>query len=258
MGAGIGPLVGQHGLMLDALESVRIVTAQKGLVTASKKENQDLFWAVRGAGANFGIVLEATYKVYDITNNGQALVADLIFPAAMNRSFFAALHSFDGDDMDSKLAMTAGMMYNRDVDQASDTPTICTRKPRADTWDNAQPLVVVHAVYFGSEAEGRAHLAPFLELGPAVQNIRMVTQAKLFPPDNGACVPNQYINLYTAALKQTDPSTLELIFARFMELWSQWPDYNGRLIIQRFSRNVVNSVSDEDTAYPWREAVAHL
>lgn len=63
IGAGVGPYQGLHGLVIDALLSVRLVTASGKIVMASEQEHEGLFWAVRGAGANFGIITSATYKV---------------------------------------------------------------------------------------------------------------------------------------------------------------------------------------------------
>ncbi|KAK8060366.1 hypothetical protein PG996_010296 [Apiospora saccharicola] len=54
---------------MDALLSVRLVTAAGAVVTASATENGDLFWALRGAGANFGIVTSATYRVFELFRN---------------------------------------------------------------------------------------------------------------------------------------------------------------------------------------------
>lgn len=56
LGGGAGRYQGTYGLMIDALVSARLVTAQGEMVEVSKTENPDLFWAIRGAGANFGIV----------------------------------------------------------------------------------------------------------------------------------------------------------------------------------------------------------
>lgn len=50
--------------MIDALVSARLVTAQGEMVEVSKTENPDLFWAIRGAGANFGIVVSATFQAH--------------------------------------------------------------------------------------------------------------------------------------------------------------------------------------------------
>src|SRR5690242_96268 len=53
---GTGHLRRKYGLSIDSLISVDIVTADGRLRTASAGENEDLFWAVRGAGSNFGVV----------------------------------------------------------------------------------------------------------------------------------------------------------------------------------------------------------
>ena len=55
LGGGLGWLMGKYGLALDNLRSVEVVTAEGKVLLASKEENSDLFWAVRGGGGNFGI-----------------------------------------------------------------------------------------------------------------------------------------------------------------------------------------------------------
>src|SRR5947208_4548212 len=54
LGGGIGWVMRKLGLTIDQLLSVDLVTADGEFVTASERENSDLFWGVRGAGANFG------------------------------------------------------------------------------------------------------------------------------------------------------------------------------------------------------------
>jgi FAD/FMN-containing dehydrogenase len=118
LGGGIGGLQGHQGLMLDSLESVRIITATGELVEASESENKDLFWAVRGAGSNFGIVTSATYSLPDISNSGMYMNADFLLPASANISFWQAMKSFDRD-MPSRLAINAVVVYNRVANQVS-------------------------------------------------------------------------------------------------------------------------------------------
>jgi FAD/FMN-containing dehydrogenase len=66
LGGGIGWLGGKHGLACDNLISVDIVTADGKLLTASETEHADLFWAVRGGGANLGVVTSLEYRLHEI------------------------------------------------------------------------------------------------------------------------------------------------------------------------------------------------
>lgn len=118
LGAGLGPLQGHRGLMIDALQSVRLITADGDLITASEDENPELFWGIRGAGSNFGIVTSASFKLYDITNAGQAMVAQMVFPASANGSYWKVLQSLDST-LPSKLALTNMAYYATEYNMVS-------------------------------------------------------------------------------------------------------------------------------------------
>ena len=93
IGAGVGFSSSIFGLMLDSLLSVRVVTASGDIVEASESANPDLFWAIRGAGANFGIITSATYKLHAQVNNGQFFCADLVYPASAKEDYFNGLEA---------------------------------------------------------------------------------------------------------------------------------------------------------------------
>ncbi|MBK1787393.1 LLM class flavin-dependent oxidoreductase [Prauserella cavernicola] len=63
---GIGYLSREHGLTIDHLRAVEMVLADGSIVRASDVENADLFWAVRGAGANFGIVTAFEFEADEV------------------------------------------------------------------------------------------------------------------------------------------------------------------------------------------------
>jgi len=80
---GVGWLVREHGLTIDHLRAAQIVLADGSIVNTSKQENPDLFWAIRGAGANMGIVTSFDFAVDPIGQIGWAqLVMDATDTAA--------------------------------------------------------------------------------------------------------------------------------------------------------------------------------
>src|SRR3989441_10053418 len=64
LGGGMGRLQRKLGLTIDNLESVNLVTAAGERLRASEEENSDLFWGLRGAGANFGVATSFEFKLH--------------------------------------------------------------------------------------------------------------------------------------------------------------------------------------------------
>ncbi len=111
LGGGVGPYGGLHGLQIDALQSVTMVTGTGSLINVSATSHPDLWWGMRGAGFNFGIVTSATYQVYDYTNKGQAMNADFRFHASQNASLYEFARSFTGKLPDA-FSIDIAIAYN--------------------------------------------------------------------------------------------------------------------------------------------------
>ena len=75
LGGGFGYLSRRFGWTVDDLEAVEIVTADGKVLHASRSENDDLFWALRGGGGNFGVVTEFVFKLHEV---GRKVTAGII------------------------------------------------------------------------------------------------------------------------------------------------------------------------------------
>ncbi|CUA78499.1 6-hydroxy-D-nicotine oxidase [Rhizoctonia solani] len=78
LGGGFGWLCSQHGLVIDNLVQATVVTSPGDILTASDSQNADLFWALRGGGANFGVVTEFVLKLHE--QRPDLYTATLLFP----------------------------------------------------------------------------------------------------------------------------------------------------------------------------------
>jgi FAD/FMN-containing dehydrogenase len=103
---GVGWFAREHGLTIDHLRSAEIVLADGSVVRASADQNSDLFWAIRGAGANFGIVVSFEFEVDEIGESiGWAqLAVDARDPAALLQQWGAAVEAAPRD-LTSELIM---------------------------------------------------------------------------------------------------------------------------------------------------------
>jgi hypothetical protein len=69
LGGGLGYLTRRFGWSVDNLHEVEIVTADGTIRRANRRENADLFWALRGGGGNFGVVTRFTFRLHEVGPN---------------------------------------------------------------------------------------------------------------------------------------------------------------------------------------------
>jgi FAD/FMN-containing dehydrogenase len=66
LGGGYGPLIGRFGLAVDNLTAATVVLADGHVVVATADYEEDLLWALRGGGGNFGVVIEMRHRLHHL------------------------------------------------------------------------------------------------------------------------------------------------------------------------------------------------
>ena len=122
MGGGHSVLQGHYGFASDNLVSARLVLSNGSIVEASDSHNHDLFWAIRGAGHNFGIVTSFDVLVHDIPpgDDGWTLF-QLVDTHDKLEQVFDMLNDVDGSrgDHPVQLAFLGGFARMENVDANS-------------------------------------------------------------------------------------------------------------------------------------------
>lgn len=91
LGGGHGFLQGRYGLIADQFVSANIVSADGTLRTIDAKSDPDLWWALRGAGHNFGIVTSVTAKIYPQRHEDWA-IETFLFPGSKLEAVYGAIN----------------------------------------------------------------------------------------------------------------------------------------------------------------------
>lgn len=148
LGGGVGWLMRKYGLTCDNVLSYDLVTADGRRLTVTATDHPDLFWALRGGGGNFGIVLEFEYRAYPISH---VLGGMLVFPRDRTVEVLQRYRDVMRDAPD-ELGAYAALMY---------TP-------------EGEPATALFVCYSGDHAEGERIIAPLRDLDPVADEVGVI------------------------------------------------------------------------------------
>jgi FAD/FMN-containing dehydrogenase len=179
LGGGIGWMVRRHGLAVDNLAGARVVTADGRLLTASAVEHPDLFWALRGGGGNFGVVVDFDFVAQPVgTVHFGTITYQVDEPADLLRRWRDAMRSAP-EELSSTLALMpqlpgAPRMANVLLCYAGEPGTAVTTADAA-----IEPLLELGTVTAASISE-RGY-GEILEEAQHPPGVRLVTRNTLVP-----------------------------------------------------------------------------
>jgi len=144
LGGGYGPLIGRYGLALDNLVAAEVVLADGRIVVADSHNEENLFWALRGGGGNFGVVTKMRHRLHLLSNVRSGLI---IYPSSEAKAVLehcAEILASAPDELTAQVGFVAGA--------------------------DGAPVIFVAPTWCGSHAEGEVQIAPLLKLGTLLAN----------------------------------------------------------------------------------------
>jgi FAD/FMN-containing dehydrogenase len=146
LGGGVGWLLRKYGMSIDNLVSCQVVTADGRVLTADTSENEDLFWALRGGGGNFGVVTSFEFRAHPVHT---VLGGVLVYPRDKALDVTRHFRDYIGSAPDELTAYIAFFCQD------------------------GSPLVAVIPCYCGDIADGERVMQPLRTFGsPVVDNVQ--------------------------------------------------------------------------------------
>lgn len=186
LGGGYGPYLGVHGLAADTIVAADVVLADGSIVTASAQENQDLLWALRGGGGNFGVVTSLELALTEL-------------PGVL-----AGVVAFSTTELGEVLTS---------LDQVLPTvPDQLAVSPAIGTGPDGRAALLVTVQWNGEAQQGHRWVRAIEQLGaPLLATVQPVTPAQALHALDGMFPAGRHYTLRTASLTHLSPAVVEVL-----------------------------------------------
>lgn len=239
LGGGFGRFSGYYGLVLDSIIELDVVLANGSMITVSESSHSDLFWGMRGAGHNFGIVTRFSYKIYDIPHPDW-FFSTMTFTNDKLEAVFQALNTFGANGTQPKEAVTY---------------TLYTLNPEISA---TEPVVIFVLQFGASAAEAAPILAPFFALNPISATNETVpytgaAHAAGAGVTDATCLPGVSAQLYPVGLQTYNISTNRAIYNLYKTMVNENPGLNTSIVqFEGYAQQGIRAVEPDSTAYAHR------
>src|SRR5918911_4952355 len=233
LGGGFGWLVRKHGLALDNLVAVDIVTADAQLQTADQTQNSDLFWGVRGGGGNFSVVTSLEFQVHPVE---MVLGGLLIHPLSSAKDVLGLMREHVATAPDE---LTWGVLL-------FSVPPV----PFLPEQMHGTPVIAIAVCYAGPIEEGEQALQPLREFGPPLADVIQPmpynvaqTMADILWP------PGHHYYWKSSFLRDLSDEAIETIVAHFAAV----PSPQTVVVVDHNGGGAISRVGWDETAFAHRE-----
>jgi FAD/FMN-containing dehydrogenase len=234
LGGGTGWQARNHGLTIDNLLSVDVVTADGQARVASETENADLFWALRGGGGNFGVVTSFEFRAFPL--GPDVMLCAPFYPADMGGRVIRAFRDFVRE---APPEFGAALLF-----------WSVPANPYFPQEHHGKPAVIPVLVYTGDADEGQRLVQPLRTLGTPLLDLSgrlpWTTLQRMFDP----FVPKKDLQYYWKSLylARDDDEVLDYL----VQVAATLPSRHTYLVFQALG-GAMSQVGPGDTAFGPRD-----
>jgi FAD/FMN-containing dehydrogenase len=234
LGGGIGWIMRKWGLSVDQLRSVDLINAHGEFVKASRDENEDLFWGVRGGGGNFGIVTEFEFNLVPV---GPMILAGPIFwPMEKSGEVLRFYRDWVADAPDELMTIVVHR-------KAPPLPFVPQEL-------HGKPVVMVVVCWVGDHEEGEKFIKPLREFSSPVADVCMpkpyLTHQAMLDP---SFVPGRWYYFKSCDLAELNDEIIDITVDRSLKIQSPLTSFP----IWQMG-GAVSRVAEDETPFGGRKA----
>jgi FAD/FMN-containing dehydrogenase len=215
---------------VDNLISANLVTARGELIEVSEHKNEDLLWAIKGAGPNFGIVTSLRMKVHP-RENVKVWMAQLVFPGDKLEEF---LNTMNDLKLSQKMIVNWGLTYVSPGPSSS---------------------IFAGLTYLDGDADAaEAAFQPLFNIGPdQTMLIGVMDYARMNDAVDAFCEDGGRKPTWLVGLKSLDYPTWQQVSDQLATFAKTTNQTDSRVLVETYSTDVLREIGSEGASYPHRD-----
>jgi FAD/FMN-containing dehydrogenase len=227
LGGGLGWLIPKYGMAVDNLVSAEVVTADGLVLTASEDEHSDLFWGLRGGGANFGVVTTFQYRLHAV---GPVLTGGLVaHPFDAARDVLRFFRDFTSGDLPDELMVVGALVHAPD--------------------GSGTPLAAIAVCHVGAPDDATRDLEPVVGFGaPILSQIGPIPYEAQNAMLDGAYPPGSLNYWKSSFVRELSDEAIDALVDGF----ARCPSPVTSVVLEHF-HGAVCRVPVDATAFPHRQ-----
>ncbi|CAJ2508468.1 Uu.00g134940.m01.CDS01 [Anthostomella pinea] len=231
LGGGYGNLMGTYGFGVDNVLSLRVVTADGRLRDVTAASDPDLFWGLRGAGPNFGIVTAATVKSYPAAaaEDMQAWTGNLVYTSDQLEDVVQAIQD---------LVLTPDMVIFLYF--------------LADATTGVPAVIAAPFLYKGDAAAGRAAFAGLYAVGPVADTTAIVPYDQWNVASDALCTRGSFKPGWAAGFQDMVPATWRAVWDAYVAFQRLPGAASSGVLLEAYDLTKARSVPAGSAAFPNR------